>query len=295
MSGVAERASDDIIDTMSHITERRRVNGSVVKALSVLEAFRPDRDQLSAAEIGEATGLSRGSLYPILYALEDHGYLRRPAPRTYTIGFRFIERANLVLRKLGIHESARPSLQALASTLRVNAHLGVLNGREALHLHREVGADAVVVGEIVGWQAPAYCTALGKALLAHLPEEELRARLSPGSLVRHTPATITEVDRLVQETRRIAADGYAISHEEYHEGIVGIASVVRGAGSDASCAISISVTKPRFDREREVLIGAVQRAADEISAQLRMRHMEPVSGRHPKTDHGRNEQSKQGG
>ena len=267
----------------------------MVKALSVLEVFRPERDQLSAAEIGKATRLSRGSLYPILYALEDHGYLRRFTPRTYTIGFRFIERANLVLRKLDIHDSARPSLQALASTLRVNAHLGVLNGREALHLYREIGADAVVVGEIVGWQAPAHCTALGKALLAHLPEEELQARLLAGSLARYTPTTITDVDRLIQETRQIAADGYAISQEEYHEGIVGIAAAVRDANDDACCAISISVTKPRFDREREVLIGAVQRAADEISEQLNVRRMAPVSGRHPKRDHGRNERSTEGG
>jgi IclR family KDG regulon transcriptional repressor len=280
---------------MSHIRENRRVNGSVVKALSVLEVFRPEHDQLSAAEIGEATRLSRGSLYPILYALEEYGYLRRLTPRTYTIGFRFIERANLILRKLDIHDSARPSLQALASTLQVNAHLGVLNGREALHLHREIGADAVVVGEIVGWQAPAHCTALGKALLAHLPEEELQARLLAGSLARYTPTTITDAGRLTQEMRRIAADGYAISQEEYHEGIVGIAVAVRDANDDACCAISISVTRPRFDREREVLIGAVQRAADEISKRLNVRRMAPVSERQPKTRHRRNERAAKGG
>ena len=267
----------------------------MVKALAILEVFRPERDQLSAAEIGEATRLPRGSLYPILYALEEHGYLRRSTPRTYTIGFRFIERANLILRKLDIHDSARPSLQVLASTHRVNAHLGVLNGREALHLHREIGADAVVVGEIVGWQAPAHCTALGKALLAHLPEEELQARLLAGPLARYTPTTITDVNRLIREMRRIAADGYAISQEEYHEGIVGIATAVRDANDDACCAISISVTKPRFDREREVLIGAVQRAADEISERLNVRHLAPVLGRQPKTRHGRNERATEGG
>lgn len=280
---------------MSHITSNRRVNRSVVKALSILDAFQPERDQLSAAEIGAFTGLSRGSLYPILYALEEHGYLRRATSRTYTIGFRFIERANLVLRKLDIHESARPALQALASTLKVNAHLGVLNGIEALHMYREIGADAVVVGEIVGWQAPAYCTALGKAMLAHLPEGELRELLTSGPLVRHTPATITNITQLTQEIRGIATRGYAISREEYHEGIVGIAAAVRDASDDVCCAISISVTKPRFDRERKALVGEVQRAADEISEQLRMRRMTPVSGRHAKTDHGPNERSGQGG
>ena len=271
---------------MSHIAENRRVNGSVVKALSVLDVFRPERDQLSAAQIGEATRLPRGSLYPILYALEDHGYLRRVTSRMYTIGFRFIERANLVLRKLDIHESARPALQALASTLKVNAHLGVLNGIEALHVYREIGADAVVVGEIVGWQAPAYCTALGKAMLAHLPEGELRELLASSPLVGYTPATITDIAQLVQEIREIAVCGYAISREEYHEGIVGIAAAVRDANDDVCCAISISVTKPRFDRERETLVGEVQRAAAEISEQLRTRHLIPVSGPHPKTDHG---------
>ena len=270
---VAVRAICGIIDSMSHIAEKRRVNGSVVKALSVLDAFGPETDQLSASQIGQITGLSRGSLYPILYALEDHGYLRRLTPRTYAIGFRVAELANLVLRSLDIQESVRPSLRALASTLKVNAHLGVLNGFEALHLYREIGADAVVVGEIVGWQAPAYCTALGKALLGYLPESKLRQLLASHPLVRHTPATITHVDLLMLEMRRIAASGYAISREECHEGIVGIAAAVRDANDTVCCGISISVTKPRFDREKKTLLEAVQKAAAAISAQLRARAM----------------------
>ena len=256
---------------MSHIAGKRRVNSSVLKALSILDAFRPERARLSASQLGQLTGLSRGSLYPILYALEDGGYLRRLSPRKYAVGFRVVELANLVLRELDIQESVRPSLQQLASQLDVNAHVGILNGNIALHLHREVGAEAVVVGEIVGWQAPAYCTALGKALLAQLPEDEQRRLLAFTPLVRHTGTTLTEIETLIRETRRIAARGYAISLEEYHEGIVGIAAAVRDASGTACCAISISITRPRFDREEGVLVEAVRHAAERISEQLRGR------------------------
>lgn len=249
------------------------MNGSVLKALSILDAFEPERNQLSPSELGELTGLSRGSLYPILYALEDRGYLRRLSRRRYGVGFRVVELANLVLRELDIEDSVRPSLQRLASQFSVNAHLGVLNGAEALHLHREVGADAVVVGEIVGWQAPAYCTALGKALLAQLPEVEQRQVLSSAGFVRRTPRTITDIETLIRETRVIATRGYAISLEEYHEGIVGIAVAVRDASGAACCGISISVTRPRFDREEEVLVEAVRQAGAEVSEQLRNQGM----------------------
>jgi IclR family KDG regulon transcriptional repressor len=258
---------------MSHIAGKRRVNTSVLKALSILDAFRPERGQLSASQLGELTGLSRGSLYPILYALEDGGYLRRLSPRKYAVGFRVVELSNLVLRELDIQESVRPSLQLLASRLNVNAHLGILNGVSALHLYREVGAEAVVVGEIVGWQAPAYCTALGKVLLAQLPEEKQRQLLACGPIVRHTVNTMTETETLIRETRQIAARGYAVSLEEYHEGIVGIAVAVHDASGAACCAISISITRPRFDREEKALVEAVRQAAGTISEQLRSRGM----------------------
>jgi len=258
---------------MSHIAETRRLNGSVLKALSVLDAFGPQRDQLNGSQLAEITGLSRGSLYPIIHSLETGGYLQRVAPRTYSVGFRVVELANVVLRRLDIQESVRPALQRLASTLKVNAHLGVLNGHDALHLYREIGADAVVVGEIVGWQAPAYCTALGKVLLAHLPGRELDAFLASAVLVPHTPTTITNATQLADEIRSIAEIGHAVSQEEYHEGVVGIAAAVRDAQGVVCCAISVSVTKPRFDREERTLVDAVRQAAASISDQLRLRTM----------------------
>jgi IclR family KDG regulon transcriptional repressor len=262
-----------IIDVMSHIAEKRRVNSSVLKALSILDAFRPECNQLSPSELGERTGLTRGSLYPIIYALEDRGYLRRLSRRKYAVGFRVVELANLVLRELDIEESVRPSLHRLASQLSVNAHLGILTGASALHLHREVGAEAVVVGEIVGWQAPAYCTALGKALLAQLPEDEQRRIMASVQFVRRTAHTVADTETLIRETREIAAHGYAVSLEEYHEGIVGIAAAVRDASDAACCAISISVTRPRYDREEKALVEAVRQAAETVSGQLRSRGM----------------------
>jgi DNA-binding IclR family transcriptional regulator len=259
------------MDNMSRMSGKRRINGSVAKALSLLDAFGADREELTAAQLAEITGLSRGSLYPIVHALEESGYLQRVSPRAYTIGFRVVELANVVLRRLDIQESVRPFLQRLAADLKVNAHLGILNGCEALHLHREIGADAVVVGEIVGWRAPAYCTALGKILLAQLPRCKLREVLSSQSLAPHTAATITDLNRLVREIQAIAETGYAVSREEYHEGIVGIAAAVRDALHDVDYAISISVTRPRFDREEEGLVRAVRQAAAGISDRLRAR------------------------
>jgi len=268
---VAVGVAYGIIDSMSHIAEGRR-NRSVLKAISVLDAFRPGKPQMTAADIGKRTGLSRGSLYPILYALEHGGYLRRAEDgRAYAIGFRVVELANLVFREVDIQESVRPVLEALAVRLQVNAHLGILHGVTALHLYREIGAEAVVVGEIVGWQAPAYCTALGKSLLAQLEPARREDLLRTDALVAHTSQTTTEVTALIQETERIAASGVAISLEEYHEGIVGIAAPVRDAAGDACCAVSISVTRARFDREESDLVEAVKQAACDISDKLHER------------------------
>jgi len=253
------------------MTQKRalgRRNLSVVKALAVLELFTTQDGYLTATQIGQALRISQGSLYPILHALEAAGYLIRDNGKRYRLGYKFLEKANLVLQQSDVQSVAKPYLKDLAIRLKANVHLGVLRNRKVLYLWREVGSGTVIISEIVGWQEPAYCTALGKTLLAFLSEEELEEYLAQEELTPLTTYTITVATRLREEIAIVRARGYAISDEEAHEGTVGVAAPVRGFSEQTRAGISISVSKTRFEKERDVLIQAVIDVAAAISQRL---------------------------
>ncbi len=243
----------------------KRLNKSVNKALAVLSVFQLQNGQLSATEVAKILRIPLGSLYPILHSLELHGYLSRDGSKRYSLGYKFLEHANIILRQNNLYTQAKPFLRKLASTYSVNAHLGVLYEQKVLYLYREVGGNNVVIGEIIGWKEPAYCTAIGKVLLAYLPSHELEEYLAREQFIAFTPNTIVEPRELRRELKRIRQDGFAISDEEAHEGVVGVAAPIMDIHDQVRAAISISVLKTRFRKERDELVAAVKKTAFLIS------------------------------
>lgn len=247
---------------------QKRLNRSVVKALEVLELFSSLDGGFTATEIAQALRLSQGSLYPILHALEIGGYLNRDSSKRYRLGYKFLQKANLVLQQSDVQRVAKPFLKNLATKLKVNVHLGILYGGKVLYLWRETGSETVIISEIIGWQEPAYCTALGKILLSSLSDDELEEYLAKEKLVPFTNYTITEATKLRNELAMVQTRGYAISDEEAHEGVVGLAAPVRDFRQKIIAGVSISVPKARFEGEKETLIQAVTAAAAAISKRL---------------------------
>ncbi|MBW2059672.1 MAG: IclR family transcriptional regulator [Deltaproteobacteria bacterium] len=243
-------------------------NKSIEKAACILDLFAADTPRLSATEIARRLGTKASIIYPILRTLQTSAYLMRDEDKKYSLGFKFLERANLVLQRLDLHTVAQKYLKKLANTCSVNAHLGILYGYKVLYLHREVGSSNVFIREIVGLSEPAYCTALGKTLLASLPEDEQESYLTRESLVPFTPHTITSPDALRVELGRIRRDGFAISNEEAHEGVVGVAAPVTDFRGRVRAAISISIPRSRWHNEEAELIGTVKETASLLSRDL---------------------------
>lgn len=243
-------------------------NKSIEKAASVLDLFAADTPRLSATEIARRLGTKVSIIYPILRTLETSAYLMRNEDKKYSLGLKLLERANLVLQRLDLYTTAQRYLKKLANTCSVNAHLGILYAHKVLYLHREVGSSNVFIREIVGLSEPAYCTALGKTLLASLSEDERESYLTRESFTPFTPHTITNRNALRAELGRIRRDGLAISNEEAHEGVVGVAAPVTDFRGRVRAAISISVPKSRWHKEEVDLIGAVKETALLLSRDL---------------------------
>lgn len=167
-------------------------NKSVQKAIKIFQLFDEKKQKISATEIANELNTQPGTIYPILYVLEENGYLRKDKGKSYRLDYKFLEHANLVLKGIEVEQKAKPYLRQLADKLKANSHLGVLRNGKVLYLDREVGAGTVAIREITGLREAPHCTALGKVLLSGLDDQELERILKQEGLDRITDNTITD-------------------------------------------------------------------------------------------------------
>ena len=220
--------------------DSRYTNQSISKALAILDLFGTENFEMKATEIAAEMDTSVGTLFPILHTLEQNQYLHRDDDKKYTLGFKLLERSNILLQSIDLREAAQPILRDLAKTCNCNAHLTVLHGWDVMYLHREEGRPSVTINEIVGRRVPAHCTASGKVLLAHLEESKLERYLRERELEPRTPNTITDPDVFREELNTIREQGYAEENEEFYQGNACIAAPVKNYQGRVVGAVSVS-------------------------------------------------------
>jgi len=263
-----------IIDFWKTMVEQTRyINTSLSKALKTLALFNDERRELSLSEVARLLETQSGTIYPILYTLQAHGYLTRDLDtKRFRLGLKILTQANYLLSSLDIREQAKPILRGMARELSVNAHLAVLHENEVLYLDREEAAPGVVLTSIMGRRVPLHSTALGKILLAFNPEIEGYV-FDGDRLEARTSKTLTDPKTLRAEITRVRNQGYAVDNEEFHEGNVCVAAPIRNYRGTVVAAISISFAKTRLKYERlDDLIAKVIHSAAEISQALGWQH-----------------------
>lgn len=252
------------------MTQRERyLNTSLSKALRVLELFDNVHPEFTLTEIAEALDGRPGSIYPIVYTLRQFGYLDRdPATKRYRLGLKILMQANHLLSSLDLRDQAKPVLWQLSKELGVNTHLAVLYEDEVLYLDQEGAAPSVLAPSAVGWRAPLCCTALGKILLAYNPEVAKKV-LSVEKLPAMTLHTVTNPEVLRHELTTVKKLGYALDREEFHIGNVCVATAVRNYRGTVIAAISLSMTKTRFEQDSlDLFVAAVVDGARKLSQAL---------------------------
>jgi IclR family transcriptional regulator, KDG regulon repressor len=169
----------------------------------------------------------------------------------------------------GFEKYALPALEELASTTGETAHVCVLHESEIVHIAKVESSFALRIATPVGGRHPAYCTSVGKAILAFLPSEALAAYLSRTELKPLTAKTITSPSLLKAQLRRVIELGYALDDEEVHEGVRGVAAPVRDYSGEVVAAITITGPVSRITKSKlPELAGHVIKAAGNISARL---------------------------
>jgi IclR family KDG regulon transcriptional repressor len=256
---------------MTQRAKPHHFNQSLDRGLRILDLYNRQIESLSAKEIADLLGIGATTLYPFLHTLVDHGYLEADANKRYRLGLKLLERVGEIERVYDVRSVARPRLVSLSRTVEANARLAVLYGNEVLYLEQEEGGPAanIILREVVGLRVPAYCTALGKVLLAYLPDEDMSRVIGSITFRKMTERTITCPNRLREELLRVRTAGYALENEELQLGGACVAAPIRNSSGKVIAAISTSVIASRAQGEDLVRIaGAVMLTASEISSEL---------------------------
>ena len=222
--------------------------GAVPKALRMLEVVAGRKRPLSIAEIAAALGLPQPTAHRIVGVLERLGFLgREPGRRRIVEGPRLVNLGLNVLQAAASAGSRHAILAALAKRTGESCNLGVIADGNVVYVDRVESQWPLGLRFEPGSRVPLHCTAIGKLLLAQLPDAALEAQLANGSLTRYTATTITDTRRLKEELQRIRRHGYSTDNQEFMSGVVCIAVPVTGPRNGGVCAgLAISAAEARL-------------------------------------------------
>jgi DNA-binding IclR family transcriptional regulator len=240
--------------------------GTLARGLDVLELFAAGQPELSQKEISDLLGLPMPTVHRLVALLSERGWLDRdPGTRRLRVGLRMASLVPALEAGMRLPEVARPHLLRLASDVQETVNVAILDGADVVYLLSETGDRLLAARVSVGMRLPAHCTALGKCLLAQLPEDLARARLADEPYERRTERTLTTWTALARDLRAIREAGVAFSEEEYEVGLVSIAVPVRWIDGPGSGSINVSLPAGRATPAfRERLALSLLAAAREI-------------------------------
>ena len=216
------------------------------RAVDVLTAFtRGPGTVLSLAELARRTGLPKPTLHRLLATLDALCLVERTA-NGYQLGIRLFELGEHVPRKQRLREAALPFLQDLFEASHDTVHLAVLDGTDVVYLERIRGHHSVKPASRVGGRLPAFCTGVGKAQLAFVPDAIAAVMAMP--LVARTAYTVTDHQVLAAQLERVRETGIAFDREENTIGVVCVAAPILVDGRPVG-AVSVTCAQPT-DPER---------------------------------------------
>lgn len=207
---------------------------AIQRTLDIIEAMASNHHALTITEANRKFKIPKSSVYAILQTLKSRGYVAKDKEDRYSLTLKLFSLSSGLVDSLDLRSALYPLLKELTSKAAITGHISVLDDGYAVYVEKLEVLGAVRVTTWVGKRMLAHSTAIGKALLAYLPESEVDRIVAERGLPRQTQRTITGVRDLKKELARIRAAGYSTSNEENEEGVRAVAA-------------------PIFDRDRKVV------------------------------------------
>ena len=250
---------------------KEQILNSVLRTFEVAELLAL-KGELGVTRIAEEVGLDKSSVYRILATLKSIGYVcQNPTTQGYANTSRFATLSGRSVDAVNLRDRAHAVLAEMAEEAGEAASLGILEGRDILYIDTIQCAGLIRVNLPIGRKLPAYCSGLGKAILAFLPEEQVRALFGKGPLEKFTPNTLASYDALAAEMKAVRSEGFARDREESHPELACLAVPVFGADGKVLAGISISFPRFRYPEQEEAerkMVPLLMKAGARISRDL---------------------------
>ena len=242
---------------------------SLARGLHVIRAFAGVDRRLTIAEVSRATGLTRAVVRRCLYTLRELGYAASDGrsfylqPRVLSLGYAYLSTAPL-------STAAQPILQELSERIGEATTVAVLDEGAVVYVARASTARIMSVTLGVGSRLQAYCTALGRVLLASLPPAQADALLADTHLTAHTRFTVTSRERLLEMLAEVRAADFALNDQELEIGLRSLAVPVRNVVGATVAAMNVSAQASRLSSSEliESVLPALRAAAERLGSQL---------------------------
>jgi IclR family pca regulon transcriptional regulator len=249
---------------------------SFARGLAVIRSFSAEAPSQSLSEVALRTGLTRAGARRILLTLEGLGYVEsqgrqfRLTPKILDLGFAY-------LSSLPLWNLAEPVMEEMAADVKESCSAAVLDGTELVYVLRVPTHKIMSINLGIGSRLPAYCTSLGRVLLAGLPPDELARRLRDSPLQARTPRTVTDVAALLRIVEQTREQGWALVNQELEEGLVSLAAPIRDRSGRTIAALNVSGQFNRTPPEHMLahFLPRLRVAADRISQLLGAKSARP--------------------
>jgi IclR family acetate operon transcriptional repressor len=244
---------------------------SVDRALSLLEALAEAGGEASLTDLSRRTHLNVSTCHHLLSTLVNWGYVAKvPGRRSYALGARVLYLGHACLRQVDLPRRAQAHIDRINQATGESVHLAVLQADNIVTLVKREARHAVRVDSgMIGRSDAPHATATGKAMIAWLPEDQIRRMLPAEGLKRFTEKTILDFDALIDELRHVRRNGFAIDREEFQPGVICIGSAIRDHAGAVVGAISASAPAMRATEAHLALMQQeVIEATNALSAEL---------------------------
>lgn len=243
---------------------------SIDRALSLLEILSSSKEGMGLLELGEAAGLSKGTVHRLLYTLMENGYVKQQEKTgKYQLTMKMFVLGAKPVEKLDVLRVARPFLEKLRDLSQEVVHLVLPDGHEILYVDKVETENTIRMYSNIGKRGTLYATSVGKAMLSYYPETEVQKLWSKMDVQKLTDYTITNLSDFLSELKEIRKNGFALDREENELGVQCMGAAILDYTNTPVAAFSISgpvqrMTEEKIDSLKEAVLETKRRISEEL-------------------------------
>ncbi len=231
---------------------QRDIMGGLAKGLASIETFTADRPRQTISQVAQASGLDRATARRCLLTLAHEGYAEWDG-KFFTLTPRVLRLGTACLATMPLPQIVQPHLDRLSAEIGESTSVSILDGTDIVYVARAAQRKVMSIALMPGSRLPAYCTSMGRVLLAALPEDQARALIEAGPLPSRTPRTLTNPKAVMAEIAAVRAQGFAVIDQEVETNLQSLALPLVNSRGKTVAALNVGVagngpTKDLVDR-----------------------------------------------